>query len=188
MLFRHIFFYLLETTMAKTKAQKQAIVEQYKGELTAKGSIIVFKPNGISANEASTLKKELYDVDSNFNVVKNTLFKVALKEADLPEVESFEGNENAVIFCTDGNITESAKILKEFIKETEKGEIQAGILNGQVIDGAQVTALADLPSKDQLIGQLLSVFNGPMRGLVSVLNGNMRELVYALNAIQEAKA
>jgi large subunit ribosomal protein L10 len=173
--------------MSKTKQQKQETVKQYSELLKDNNSIIVFRPNGITANEASSLKKELHNLKANFNVVKNTLFKISLKDSNLPEIESFAGGENAVIFCSESNITDSAKLISEFIKKSEKGEITAGILSGKKLEKTQVVELASLPPKDQLLGQLLSVFNGPMRGLVTVLNGNMRELVYALNAIKETK-
>jgi len=174
--------------MAKSKQQKTDIVNQYKDILTKSGTILVFQPNGISANEASTLKKELFDHDANFNVVKNTLFKVALKESNLPEVATFNGGENAVVFCTEETVTETAKILKDFLKETKKGEIASGILTGDVLTKEQVTNLADLPSKDQLLGQLLNVMNGPIRGLATVLNGNIRDFVQVINAIKDTKS
>ncbi|MEI7579167.1 MAG: 50S ribosomal protein L10 [bacterium] len=173
--------------MPKTKQQKEIIVNEYSAKLKETKTIIIFRPNGITANEASDLKKELFDITANFKVVKNTLLKISLKNAELPEFESLENRENAVVFCTEDNITDSAKIIKEFIQKAKKGEIVGGVLNGTMLSQDQVISLADLPAKDQLLGQLLNVFNGPARGFVTVLNGNIREFVYLLNALKDTK-
>lgn len=172
--------------MAKSRAQKKEAIDELRARLQSSQTFFVVRPIGITANESSQLKKDTYEFDATYNVVKNNLLKVALKEEKLPELEILDNQEHAIVFVGD-QVSEAAKVLSKFAKETDKMEIQGGMLKGSVITGAQVKELADLPSKEQLIGQLLSVFNGPVRGLVTVLNGNVRELVYALNAIAEAK-
>jgi large subunit ribosomal protein L10 len=147
----------------------------------------VVKPIGVNPNESVKIKKELFGADSAYNVVKNSLFKIALKNKGLPGGEFFTSGEYAVAFTND-KISEAAKVIAKFVKDTEKMEIIGGVLDGAVIDASQVKNLSELPSKEVLLGQLLSVINGPLRGLVTVLNGNVRQLTYALNAIKEAKA
>lgn len=172
--------------MAKSKVQKQELVDQYRTQLKGAKAVYLVKPKAVNPNEAASLKKALFDLDSTFTVVKNTLFKRALKDENLPDFESLSGGEHAVLFSGE-EVSETAKLLSKFAKDSDKIEMVAGILNGNKISGSQVQALADLPSKEALLGQLLSVFNGPMRGLVTVLNGNARELVQVLNAVKEAK-
>ncbi|MFQ5492539.1 MAG: 50S ribosomal protein L10 [Candidatus Dojkabacteria bacterium] len=173
--------------MAKTKQQKEAIVAQYRDKLKGAKALYFVRPSGITPNQTSALKKELAEVGAQFNVVKNTLFKIALKDESLPEVETLASGEHAVLYSAD-QVSEAAKVLQKHIKETEKMEIVAGLLNGEEITAVQVKDLAELPSKDQLIAQLLSVFNGPARGMVTVLSGNMREMVQVLSAIKDEKA
>ncbi|KXK26675.1 MAG: 50S ribosomal protein L10 [candidate division WS6 bacterium OLB20] len=172
--------------MAKTKNDKKALVEEYVNKLQGVETIYFVAPKGLSANQSTDLKKALFDTGSSFNVVKNTLFKIALEKAGLPVPELLEGGEHAVVF-SGKEISEVAKLVSKHAEETEKMEIVGGLLNGEYITAQQVKDLADLPSKDQLLGQLLSVFNGPARGLVTVLSGNMREMVQVLSAIKDQK-
>lgn len=172
--------------MAKTKAQKTELVNQYRERIQNSTCIIVFKPQKLNANDSVSVKKQLSEIGSTYNQVKNTLFKIALEQEKLPGGEMFLTEEHAVIFV-DSQISESAKIINEFAKSTEKADILGGLLKGKEINASQVRELAELPSKEVLLGQLLSTFNGPLRGLVTVLNGNARELVQVINAIKETK-
>ena len=173
--------------MPKTKKQKTELVNQYRGKLKSSKAVYLVRPAGLTPNESTALKKELFTMGATFNTVKNTLFEIALKEESLPEFENLKEGSHSVLFSGD-EMSEAAKVLKKTIKDTQKVTIIAGLLNGAKISATQIEALADLPSKDQLIGQLLSVFNGPARGFVTVLNGNMRQFVQVLNAIKEAKS
>lgn len=172
--------------MAKTKQQKKELVTTYRGFLENARSVYVLKPNGVTANESVQLKKDLFNVGSSYNIVKNAIFKIALKEEGLPEISELDKEEHAVVFVQD-QITEAAKIINDFAKETEKLEIQAGILDKNAITGVQVKELAELPSKEVLLGQLLNVFNAPLTGILNVMNGNTRSLVQVLKAIADNK-
>ena len=77
-----------------------------------------------------------------------------------------------------------AKIISDFIKETEKTEIKAGVLEGKVVDVAAVKALASLPSREVLLAKVLGSMNAPITGFVTALSGNIRNLLYVLNAIK----
>lgn len=173
--------------MTNPQERKKELVKMYREKLKDSTTILIVKPVGVTVNQSTQLKKDLYALDSNYNIVKNTLFKIALQEEGLPELDYLSSGEHAVIFTND-QVSEAAKIISAFAKETKnKVEIQGGLLDGEAISGEQVVSLANLPSKDQLIGQLLSVMNGPARNFVIVLQGNVREMVYVLNAIAEAK-
>lgn len=173
--------------MAKTKAQKNAEIAGYSERIKQDGTFFVIKPLGVNPNESTRIKKALSQYDSTFNVVKNTLFKVALKENGIETGTLFDNQEHAVLFANAKYISEAAKELKKFVESSKKAEILGGVLDKQAIGADQVKQLADLPSKDVLIGQFLNVLNGPMTGLVRVMTGNVTELLYAFNAIKEAK-
>jgi len=172
--------------MAKTKAQKKELVDEYKQKLAQSKTIYVVQPKALTPNEATQLKKELSSLDSTFNVVKNSLFKVALKEAGLPELAVFDTGEHGVLF-SGAQVSEVAKVLAKFAKETEKLEISDGLLNGEKISAEQVKDLAELPAKDVLITQVLYIMNGPLRNLLSVMNGNMRDFINVLNNLKDQK-
>jgi large subunit ribosomal protein L10 len=79
------------------------------------------------------------------------------------------------------------KAFVNFVKETEKGEIKAGIIEKTFVKKDQIVAISKLPGKDILLGKLAASFKSPLYGLVNVLNGPARKLVYALKAIAEKK-
>ncbi|MBE6928827.1 MAG: 50S ribosomal protein L10, partial [Ruminococcaceae bacterium] len=82
----------------------------------------------------------------------------------------------------------AAKVLSEFAKKSNGSfTIKAGFVDGKVINADEVKALADLPSREVLVAQVLGGLNAPISGFVNVLNGNLRGLVVALNAIAEQK-
>ncbi len=172
--------------MAKSKQQKHDLVAKYKASIEDADAFFLVRPKGITVNESTDLKKELMGVESSYNVIKNTLFQIALQESGIDKLPHLEGEPHAVVFSKK-QLSESAKILKAFAKKSEKLEIMSGVLGGKVLASAQVSALAELPSKDALIGQFLSVAIGPVRNLLNVMNGNTRKLVYVLNAIQATK-
>jgi len=173
--------------MAKTRAQKNAQIAGYHEKLKQFDTFFVIKPLGLNPNESTKIKKALNEFNSTFNVVKNTLFKVALKDSNSEAAILFDNAEHAVLFVDNKFVSEAAKSINKFVEETKKAEIIGGVLNSKLIDANQIKYLAELPSKDALIGQFLSVLNGPMSGLVRVMKGNITELLYALNAIKEAK-
>lgn len=171
--------------MALTKDDKKALIERYKGKISEAKALFVLKPQAITPNEASELKKKLYEQDSSLNVVKNTLFKIALKDSGI-QIE-IEGGENAIVFAGD-DFPAVAKIIKEFIKETEKAEIQRGFVEGQIIGVDQFNTLADLPSRDVLIAQVLSTIEAPISSFVRILSGNISGFINVVNAIKEQKS
>ena len=127
-------------------------------------------------------------INSKYNLVKNSLFEKALEGNNLPVVSLGKG-QHAIVFSGE-QISETAKIIKKHAstKEKERLVIMGGILNGKEISAFQVNSLADLPSKDVLLAQLLNVMNAPLRNFMYVLKGNIQELSYVLKAIEEKKA
>ena len=85
--------------MAKTKQQKQEMVAMYKQLIEASSAVLFVRPQGVTANESVELKQSLSDLGSKYNVIKNNLFKIALRELDMPEVAELESGANAVVFC-----------------------------------------------------------------------------------------
>lgn len=173
--------------MAKNKQQKKELVSVYSAKLEQNPTFFVVKPLGINPNEATAMKKELSELGSSYNLVKNTLFQIALKEANFPLTELGDG-QHSIIFSSE-KISETAKVINKFSKnkDVDRLEIIAGVYNMKLISKEEVKALADLPSKEALIGQLLSVMVGPVRNLMYVLKGNIQEFTYLLNSIQEKK-
>lgn len=170
--------------MALTKQNKEDMIKGYAEKLEAAEAVFVVQPKGISPNEASEFKKVLNEKDASFNVVKNTLFKIAVEQSS-KKITIGDG-ENAVVF-TGGDAVDVAKALSDFIKDTEKVEFRMGFVEGQEIDESQFKTLADLPSREVLLAQLLATMQGPITGFVRVTGGNLTGFMNVLNAIKDQK-
>jgi large subunit ribosomal protein L10 len=121
-----------------------------------------------------------------YTVLKNTLSRIALKNAGL---ESFAENFNGptALAIENGDPVAAAKVLIEFSKEHAKLKLKAGMLGDKVLSIQEIKSLASLPSKEVLIGRLLGTLNAPMTNTVNVLSATTRSLVYALDAIRKQK-
>lgn len=170
--------------MPLSKQQKDSMLNEYTNKLDQSEAIFVIQPKGINPNEASEFKKILNQQNASFNVVKNSIFRIAVSKSQ-KKIEIGDG-ENAVIF-SDTEAVEVAKALNEFIKETQKAEFRTGIVEGQVINQNQFKTLTDLPSREVLLAQVLATMQAPVSGFVRVLNGNLSGFVNVLNAIKDQK-
>lgn len=178
--------FLKEPLMALTRQQKEEQVQsvaQSMGEATA-AVFIAF--NGVSLADMTELRDKLHAAGCRMRVVPKRLLKLAAKNAELDfDPTQAEGQ---VAIAWGGDAVAPAKVLHDFVK-TRKDNMSliAGSLEGEVLSQEQVLALAALPSRDQLLGQLVSVLAGPMRGFAQVLSGVPRAAVYVLQAVKEQK-
>lgn len=173
--------------MPKSLAEKKQVVADFVEEIKANQSLFVVAPDRVTPNEAAEIKIKLHEIGGKFHVVKNSLFTRALEEAGFDVPESFETGQNAVVFAGD-KAPEAAKIIQEFIDETEKAEFKEGYLDEKLIDSSGVKALADLPSRDELMAQVLAQMNAPVSGFVNVLSGNIRNIITVIDNIRHEKA
>jgi large subunit ribosomal protein L10 len=172
--------------MATTRKEKEAQLKQLVADLTDAKGVVFAQYRGLTVKEIDKIRKNLRKENVKYSVVKITLLKKALAELGINSDQFQYTGPIAVAFSQDDETT-PARIIKAMNKEHQNLLLDGGILDKKVIGKQMVISLADLPSKQQLLGQLVSVIAGPARGLVTVLSGNMRQLVYALNAIAEAQ-
>ncbi len=136
--------------------------------------------SGLGVNDMTELRRRLREQNVEYRVVKNRLAVLAASEAGVePFKELLEGT-TGVVFGY-GDAIAAAKAVDEFIKQTRSPMIvRKGVMDGEVISAAQLSALASLPSRDALIAKLLGQMNAPITGLVSVLSGPVRGLAMVL--------
>lgn len=150
---------------------------------------ILTQCSGMPVNQVTQLRHQLRGAQAELKVVKNTIAIRAAEGTSIFSVKDLFKGQVAVVIGYDDPIL-PAKILREFVRNEkceEKIRYQGGILEGNALDPAQLVAVADLPSKDDLLSMLLSALQGPIRGLVCTLNGIYRELVAVLAAIEDKK-
>jgi large subunit ribosomal protein L10 len=170
-------------TEAKRK-EINSLVEKSK----ASGAIYVVEYRGLTVSKSTAVRKSVRASGGEMKVTKNTLMRIALRESGKPTADGIDEGPNAYVFAY-GDVAATAKALRDFAKEkgNEALIIKGGIMGGKILSSDQVMALADLPSRDVLLSQLLGVMNGPIRGLVTVLSGPARGLVTALSQIKEQR-
>ncbi len=173
--------------MPKTKSQKADAIAALHDKLQKAQGVFVVAPKSINPNEAAELKIKLAEVGGEYNLIKNTLFKKALEQLGFETDANFEVGQNAIVFVGD-KTPEAAKILATFAKETEKAEFKGGYLETKKISAADVQALAELPSRDQLLANVLATMNAPISGFVNVLAANIRGIVTVIDAYKNTKS
>lgn len=170
----------------QTLRAKSQNVEEIKEKLSRAQSIVVVDYRGLNVEQLTELRSKYRSAGVEYKVYKNTMMRFAFKDAGLEEFNQFLKGPSAIAIGYDDPV-QAAKITAEFAKTNDKLEIKAGIVDGKVIDVNGVNSLANLPSREVLIAQVLGGFNAPIQGFANVLQGTIRGLAIALNAIAEQK-
>ncbi|NLV88994.1 MAG: 50S ribosomal protein L10 [Tissierellia bacterium] len=168
----------------KTLQAKQENIEEIKEKIDKAQAIVLVDYRGLNVEQLTELRRKYRSAGVEYKVYKNTMMRFAFKDAGFEEFNEFLKGPNAVAFGYDDPV-QAAKITSEFAKEHKNLEIKAGIVDGKVIDVEGVNALAELPSREVLIAQVLGGFNAPIQGFANVLQGTIRGLAIVLDAIRE---
>lgn len=172
---------------SKVLEQKKEVVSDIQERLKSAKSIVLADYRGLTVEQDTELRKALRDAGLSYKVVKNTLTRIAADNLGLSELDPYIKGPTAMAYSTEDEVL-TAKVMSKYASKFEKFNIKAGVVEGKLIDVDGVKALADLPSKEELIAKMLGGFNAPISGFVNVLNANIRGLVVALNAIAEKQA
>jgi len=167
--------------------EKQKVVQQLQDKIDKAGLIIFTDYRGLNVEEMTALRDRLRIPGVEYRVVKNTMMEFALDNCGYKEITNQIEGPNAVLFSEDDLVT-PAKTIYEFIKERKKLEVKIGILQGQVVDPDRLKALAELPPKEVLLGQVVGTLQAPITSLVYVLNANITGLARVIDQIREKKA
>jgi len=164
-------------------------VADLKQRFAEANSIFITDYAGLTVEQITKLRKELRQKGIKYVVAKNTLMKIAAKDAGYDDMEQFFNGPTAVAFAvTEPNVP--AKILydacKEF-KEKNKPEIKAFYIDRQRYSHADAERIAQLPSREILLSQLIATIEGPIASLVGTLDAMIRELIGTIDAVAEHK-
>ena len=166
--------------------EKKQIVDDLHEKLSRSKVVIVTDFKGLDVTGITELRRKLREAQIEYQVVKNTLLVRASEETDVALIkDSFKGP-SAIALSYDDPVL-PAKVLTEFAKDNKNLEIKAGVLDGKVLDQAAIRSLSALPSREALIGQVLSVMIGVPTGLARALNDVPGRLMNVLQAISDQK-
>ena len=168
--------------MPKSKAQKSSDLSELSEKIKQAKSVVFTDYKGTTVKDITKFRSTLRKENVFSKVYKLSLIKKALAEAGVSG--SIADYKTPVILSlSTEDETSPARAIKALAKEIKTISILEGVVDKAVIAQAQVNALADLPSKDQLRAMLVGTINAPVSGFVNVLAGNIRNLINVLNAV-----
>ena len=166
------------------RAEKQILTKEYTGRLNASPFFIVVGYQGLKVAHLTELRKRLLQAGAEVHVVKNSIFRIAAKEAGVAELNGSLAGQMAVV-TGQKDISAAAKALKNFAAEFDKLKVKFGYLNNQRVEQDGIIALADLPSLDVLRAKLLGLLNAPATKLVTLINTPATQLAQVIKAKAE---
>jgi len=166
--------------------EKSAIVAELNEMFNRAKFSVVADYCGLTVSELEKVRNELRGCDTEIRIAKNTLLKRAVADTACESlIEDFSGT-TAIVMAYDDPVS-PAKVLAKFAEDHKKFELRSAVLEGEKITVDNILALSKLPTKEVLLGQLLSVMNGVPTALVRVLSGVPRTFLYGLQAIKDQK-
>jgi len=170
------------------REEKDIIIENLSQQLTETKHFYLADTSGLNAEETSNLRRKCFEKDIKLLVVKNTLLRKALEKID-GEYDSLYDvlkESTSVLFCETGNVP--AKLIKDFRKEHDKPILKAAYVEESLYIGdEQLEALSSIKSKEELIGDVLTLLQSPMKNVVSALSSSGNNLAGALKTLSESK-
>lgn len=166
------------------RAEKQNISAEYINRLNNSPFFIVVDYQGLKVGPITELRKRLHKAGAEMHVVKNSIFRIAAKEAGVADLTGTMAGQLAVVTGRQ-DVSSAAKVLKTFSSEFEKPKLKFGYLNNQRLESKDLLTLADLPSIEVLRGKLLGLLNTPATNLVRLLNTPATQLARVLQAKTE---
>jgi len=166
--------------------EKQQIVSDLRERFSKAKVLIVTDYKGLDVITINRLRRQLREIGSEYQVVKNSLLIRAAEETDVALIKDTFKGPNAVTLSYEDPVA-PAKVLTEFAKENNNLEVKMGVLDGKVLDGNAIKALSSLPSREVLLSQLLAAFNGVPASFVRLLNAVPQQLLNVLQALKEKK-
>lgn len=166
------------------RPEKQSITQEYVARLNASPFFMVVDYQRLNVGHFTELRQRLSKAGAEVHVVKNSVFRIAAKEAGVADLNGDMTGQVAVV-TGKKDISAAAKIVKTFGAEFDRLKIHFGYLNNKRLGQADLLALADLPSIEVLRAKLLGLFNAPASKFVRLLNTPASQMARVLQARAE---
>lgn len=166
--------------------EKQKITQDLHERFSKSAIVVVTDYKGLDVSSMNDLRRKLREEGVEFQVAKNTHLMRAAKDTEVALIQGYFKGPSAVALSYTDPVA-PAKILAQFAKDNQKLEIKGGVLNHKVLDVNAIMALAKLPSREVLLGQLLSVLNEVPASFVRTIAEIPRSLLNVLTAIRDQK-
>lgn len=170
--------------------QKVKAVQELKGKLQSVDAALLAEFSGLKVGEMMQVRRKLSDSGAKLGVVKNSLGRIAAREADLEALVPFMEGSTAICFV-EGDVVNAARSLDEAAKDFPALVVKGGVLDGKVLSAEQAQALAKIQSRDVLLAQLAGLLVSPIQNLAGLLHaplGNLGNALYALSQQKQSEA
>ncbi|WP_457571364.1 50S ribosomal protein L10 [Desulfovulcanus sp.] len=168
------------------RAEKAKIIEDLRSKAQKASIAVITDFKGLKVDELTELRVKLREENVDYQVVKNTLARIAFKESQHDALKDEFKECCAIAFGYDDPVI-AAKILVQFAKKSKKFKTKCASLEGKYLEAEALKELSELPSKEQLLAKVLGTMNAVPTNFVSLFANLLRNLLYALNAIKEQK-
>jgi large subunit ribosomal protein L10 len=162
-------------------AKKEAAVAELTDALGRSVLTVLTDYRGLSVPQLQTLRASLRESQADMKVAKNTLTRIAAHEHNLDGLDETLVGPTALVFAWE-DPAQPAKVLRDFARSSGILSIKAAVMDGEILTADQVDAIADLPSREELIAKVVGGVSAPLYGLVNVMSGPARSLAYVLQA------
>lgn len=169
-----------------TKAFKSEKIDAIKAKAEKAQVAILTEYKGYTVEEITNLRRALQKDGGDYMVTKNTLAKIAFKGTDFEVLTENMTGPIAIAFGFEDQVS-PAKAVAKFIKESKKGAILGGALDGKLLSAQEAESLSKLPSKEELIAKILGSINSPASGIVGSVNAVMAQLTRAMAGVRDTK-
>ena len=148
--------------------QKQQVINEIKGKISRAKSIIIVDARGLSVESDTILRKKLREAGVDYKVYKNSMMNFALEGSEFAELSKFLAGPSTFAFSYDDPML-AAKIISKELKAMPDLEFKAGYMEGALYDAEGVKAVANIPSRDELLSRLLGSLKSPMSSFARVI-------------------
>ncbi len=169
------------------RTEKATVVSDLQQSMGGATNAFLIDFTGITVPQVTELRRQVRETKSGYVVVKNTLALIALKDSPLIELRDKFAGPTAIAFNSTDPVG-LAKALKKFAKDVPAVQFKGAMLEGKVVPANQIDAIAELPTREQLLSRLLYALQSPMRNLAVVLNANMKNLAVVLDQVAKQRS
>jgi large subunit ribosomal protein L10 len=160
--------------MSANLESKKVVVEEIKEKFSAAQSAVLVDYRGLTVEEVEQLRTNFRNAGVDYKIYKNNLVKIAIKGTEFEALAENLTGPNGIAFGMEDPVA-PAKIIKDFAKDHDKLELKAGVVEGQYCNLEEITAIAEIPSKEVLVGRLLGSIKAPLNNFVYFLSNLSEE-------------
>jgi large subunit ribosomal protein L10 len=167
------------------RPEKESIFEEISAQINGSSFVLVAEYRGLKVEQFSELRRQLRKSGARMQVVKNRFLRLITRDKGWSGLDPSLKGQSAIV--TGSDVVQAAKVIKKFSSTGGLPVMKAGILGEMVLTSAQINALAELPPREVLLGQVVGTVAAPLSRLVGVLQQKVSTIVYVLKAIEEKK-